>query len=500
MTQGGESRKTRPMMLDLRTVPTSDDQRIRLLLPDRSVYVGQRVPVTLEWWYKGRLSSIARPSSVFRSDDLDLSKAHLWIRVPLFFLDDAFDFVNEEVDGRRDLLLPIETPGGRGYLKAEHSVQVHAGERYNVFTAQRTLIPVRAGSYDLEPASVTLEVVTRWERNFFENRPAATQRYRNVDVARKLVVKEPPLAGRPESYAGAIGKGFTLSVSADRTVVRAGEGVTLTLVVRGDGNLPHAGLPPLDADGGLSPDDFRVPGPDVAGILDEEQGTKTFRVTVRVLSESVTEIPPIAYSWFDVERGRYETTRARPVALSVSRAEVIDAGSVVSGSRERGPDLDSVPADVSRSRPRFQLHDADLAIETRPERVLRDARRRFGGSAVVYGLYAAPMLLLALAALGRRRAAIDPAIARRRKALNSCRQRIAGAAGRPRVEGTAEIAAALREMLIHRPEARGPEVEAFLAECEAVVYAPDAEAGVTLEAGFHERAAQLAAAIEGGDA
>ena len=48
----------------------SDDVGIRLRLPDKPVYVGQRVPIEIEWRYGGRARNIRRDEAgFFRTED-----------------------------------------------------------------------------------------------------------------------------------------------------------------------------------------------------------------------------------------------------------------------------------------------------------------------------------------------------------------------------------------------------------------------------------------------
>ena len=61
----------------------------------------------------------------------------------------------------------------------------------------------------------------------------------------------------PPSFAGAVGRGFSLEAAADRSVVQLGDPITLTLTIRGDGNLGNVALPALEGEHGFSPERFR---------------------------------------------------------------------------------------------------------------------------------------------------------------------------------------------------------------------------------------------------
>ena len=108
----------------------------------------------------------------------------------------------------------------------------------------------------------------------------------------------PSIAPR-RAFAGAVGSGFSLTVSADRTVVKVGEPIALHFELRGDGNLETAALPRLDAKGLLPPTSFRVADGEIPGRL-RGRYVKRFTAMVRGAgSQTFNEIPALEYSWFD---------------------------------------------------------------------------------------------------------------------------------------------------------------------------------------------------------
>ncbi|MFQ5655705.1 MAG: BatD family protein, partial [Planctomycetota bacterium] len=461
--QGNRRAHTRAITFDLEEIPVTDEVRVRLILPERPLVIGQKVAVRLECWFSPRLEESLQERT---------------ITVPLFDLTDSFAFEDEPL-ARGTRSLPVETAAGTIRLAYRLEERDWKGEPYYVVTMERTCVPLAAGEYELEPAAIHVVEGTRWRRDLFGDRQAvATRMLRAADGPRRVVVRPLP-AGAPESFAGAIGSGFTLEVSADRTVVRAGDPIALTLTLRGDGNLEKAGLPPLSAAGGLSPAHFRLPRAKIGGLLAD--GPTRCTVSVRVLDDSVREIPAIAYSWFSPELEEYQTTRSRPIALRVKRGEVVGAAEVVRaepaegdpGSEnllERGGEEGEAPgvAAVRSSRPRFSFTGADLSIVTDPQVVLADGRGSFGGWRTLAALYGAPLLLIALAVIGRLRAAVDPEVVRRRRALRRARRRIEGAERLPHAEGVAEVARALRGLIAEVPAGRSREVEAFIARCDAI--------------------------------
>ncbi len=358
---------------------------------------------------------------------------------------------------------------------------------------ERTLVPLSPGRHEVPGATLSIQEGVHWRRDFFGGRRATQVRRLGArDRDRTLEVKSIPIRGQPASFAGAIGTGFTLQVAADRSVVQVGDPITLTLTLRGEG-LETARLPPLDAEGLLPKGAFRVPAGELTGQLDRDE--KRFTAVVRVLEERVEEIPALAYSWFDPDTQRFDTSRSRPIALSVRSAEVIGAADVESDSDRKSLDERADPSASGAAagpRPRsFALTGADLAIERDPAKMLVNIRSTWGGRWLVASLYGGALVLVPLARWQRRRLDVDPALRRRRKILAAEEQSVREARRLAPAESLTAVSQALRRMLAQVPEAASAELDEFLGECDARSYAPASQQR-EVDAALLERAVELA--------
>jgi len=480
--QNKQAVSTQGLALRVQRIQTDKDIRVSLVLPSQPIYPGQRVPVRVEWWYAGNLDEVR----------------DLTFRSPVF---DQFTFVTEPLD-RKDMFLPVDTEKGTLRLKAKMDRRKLDGREFTVVTATPLLVVNQPGEYEIEPLTATMNKVTRWRRGVFGRRePASMVRLRAVDRPRKLVIRPLPLDQAPASFAGAIGRGFTLKVEADRTVVRVGDPITLIILLRGEGNLGSAALPPLSADGGLDPKRFRLPRGEVPGTLSGD--SKSFTVTVRVLDESVAEIPPLAYSWFDPQMGQFQTARSNPIALRVQSTRMVRAQDVVSGApKPQGKETaekSRVPQAVKRASAglpkRYDLTGADLAIEASAAKLLVNESERYGGIMVRTGIYLASVLLVFFAWLWRRVAEVDPEIHRRRKLVKEQLRQITQAGRLPRYEAARQIAAAMRRMTTQANGQLCGEVEHLLMECDNLAYAPDGDTREPLDQTLYERAIKVAEGV-----
>jgi len=311
-------------------------------------------------------------------------------------------------------------------------------------------------------------------------------------------VEAVPEAGRPESFAGAVGEGFSLEVGADRSVVQVGDPITITLTLRGDGNLENASMPRLHAEGLLPEAEFRVPEGDLTGRMEGE--AKVFTAVVRVLKQGVREIPALAYSWFNPQARGYETTASRPVALSVGEAELVSAADVVraepafpGATAEETAAPEGLPSGRS-----FELTGADLAIVRQSEQLLRNDHSTLRSITLPIGLYIGAALIIALALVDRRLRSRDPVQLERRRRLRQEVSRVSRAGRLPPREAAGELASALRGMRATAPASTPAHLESFLGECDARSYAPEgSDPDAKLDAEFHGRALELAREIEG---
>lgn len=476
--QGATLRATRAFTIDVAAVPSSDEFGVSVVLPQGPIFVGQRVPVAIEV----RFDQAAAP------DVLDYR-----LQVPLF---DApgLRFVDAVPPGATETI-SVGTASGVVQLRATSETRDVGGRQAIVLRAERTLIAQRAGRIEADAPTLAVERGTRFRQDFFGGRRAvATTRTLSSGRPVRLEVAALPAEGRPPSFAGAVGTDFSLEVTADRSVVQLGEPIELTFHLRGRGDLASAGLPRLDAPGQFDPTQFRLPDEEPAGLVDEDG--KHFRMTVRVLDARVREIPALAYSWFDADTRRFETTHSLPIALSVGAAQVVGADAVTSagigageaaGAAGTGGDPTERPQAVGGAEsgggraPRGEVRvgtmaetAANLAIERDPDVLLRAVRARRGSGIATAALYALGLALLGGGFVARRRRAVDPAIRARRAALVRAQRAIAAAtrAATAESDAAAAIGRALRELVAAEPGLASTELDAIVAECDALRFAP----------------------------
>jgi len=383
------------------------------------------------------------------------------------------------------------------------------------------LTPLRAGDLTIGPATIELSVPVRGR-----SRDPVFDRFFGGDpfgALRQITVQSEPLhldvlplpdAGKPADFSGAVGS-FDLHVAASPRELKAGDPVTITTTIAGDGNLDGITAPVVAAGDALKTYPVQpVPQP--------SSNPNAARGRARVAFEQVV-IPPRAgsftlaaprFSYFDPGTGTYRTLTAPPIALTVQASAQPAAQAPVGALPAATPAPAAAPETLGR----------DIVFIKDTPGALTPIGRRLYRSPTFWALQLVPLALwAAVAAYDRRRKLLraDPRLARFAGAGRSARRAIAGAETALRAGDRAAfydgLAAALREYLSAKLDlppgaitadgvaehvrARGvsPDVTAGLHElletCERVRFAPQAAADGDMRHAL-DRAASLVRSLE----
>ena len=134
-----------------------------------------------------------------------------------------------------------------------------------------------------------------------------------------ITVKPLPPEGKPANFSGMVGN-YSFSADFDRTKLKVGEAMTLTINIKGDG-LPGSITDPKLPDFG----EFRSVPPEnelnkkIVG--NKVVTTKNIRVFLYPKQKGEFTIPEITYSWFNPGKKKYETAKAGPWNVTVEKGE-----------------------------------------------------------------------------------------------------------------------------------------------------------------------------------
>ena len=193
----------------------------------------------------------------------------------------------------------------------------YKGKPYRYVILKRVVLyPQKNGKLEIEPLSldVTLDVPTD-KRDFFGRR---TYRQTNMTVSagrRTINVKALPIAGRPESFNGAVGS-FDFSVTTSKQMLNASESLQAKVSVKGKGNLKLFQLPEPSL-----PSALEVYEPEfnekIRTTLTGMQGEVSNSYTIVPAYRGKYPLPEISFTYFDPEAEKYVTLSSAEITINV---------------------------------------------------------------------------------------------------------------------------------------------------------------------------------------
>lgn len=188
------------------------------------------------------------------------------------------------------------------------------GRSYEVHVFRRALFPLTPGRYTIAPARLAYTLPQG--QSFFSREESFSLRSEPVT----LVAVDPPAAGRPPEWAGAVGV-WRVSARVDTPRDRAGDPLVLTLRVEGTGNvtlLPRPAL--LIPWASVVAANERVKLDSTPSVL---RGSKEFDWLVTPRTSGTQRVPAIRFSFFDPFARRYDTASSDAFDVQVAPGDVV---------------------------------------------------------------------------------------------------------------------------------------------------------------------------------
>jgi hypothetical protein len=314
VTSNGQTSTTPPLTVGVSEARQQSWVRMKLSLSDPTPNVGEEVLLYVDLLIqRGQVNFNGKPYSYLPVSKMALS---------LPPMDGA-----PQVEPARPLDQLVQEnaiePGKRGFrvnsfpteVKLEHEPADAKGADIDPARYRRRLaIPLRlreGGQVTLAAAHASGEVFVptdgnkgQWEPFVVASEPIT---FAVLDLRRR--------ADRPPDFSGLTGE-VRVTAEASQKEMPAGTPFTLTVRLQGNSSVASALAPDLAARTEFT-DGFRVrPGESRSPAAN----VREFTYTLRPLSETVKEVPPVAVSYFDPKANKFGTARSEPVALRVTPA------------------------------------------------------------------------------------------------------------------------------------------------------------------------------------
>jgi len=223
-------------------------------------------------------------------------------------------------------------PPGNNY----YSTEKLNGREYNVYTLRKSqLYPLQAGPVELEIAEVENNIhfikeeylnrqrngVDDMFRDFTQTTiPAEGIQDEKVTLQSKqalIIVKPLPEKDQPNAFKGSVGD-FSIEAAMEKNSFTTDDAGKLSIVIIGQGNMSMIIAPDINWPEGIETYESRS-----SEQLDKTavpvSGRKFFEFPFTAAQPGNYTIPAIAFSFFNVKEGRYQTVNTKPFSLIVTK-------------------------------------------------------------------------------------------------------------------------------------------------------------------------------------
>lgn len=260
------------------------------------------------------------------------------------------------------------------------------GEDYRyVVLRKAVLYPQKAGRLAIEPLSLDISMQAPTGRRDVFGRMEITDGVKKVSAgAKSIFVKPLPEAGKPADFSGAVGS-FDFKVKPSKTSLKSGESLQLTVSAAGKGNMKLFTLPKP-----VVPSALEMYDPEhkenVTTPLSGSQGTISDIYTIVPQYKGTYTIKPMTFSYFDLNSNSYKTITSEEI-----RINVLDGPMPAEGD----PSASGNKQSISKSE-QFAFIKSSATLEP-------VEKADFLGSTLFYSLLFAPLLLIPVLVLARKR-------------------------------------------------------------------------------------------------
>lgn len=439
---GASSASSRPSSSNAYSI-SSEDIFLRMSLSSRDVVVGQPITATIKLYERVGVAGF---------ED---------VRFP------SFDgFWSQALEAPSNVNFQRETVGD---------------EIYNAAVLRSfSIIPQQAGDLEIDPAELVCLVRVRNNRSgsgslfdsFFQDEYSTVRK--RVSTKPVTVHVRPLPQPQPASFCGGVGK-FSISASMSCDSLAAHEAASLTLEVKGKGNISLIEAPAVKF-----PADFEV----YDAKLTDKGDSKVFEYPFIPRHHGEFTIGPVEFSYYDTDASRYVTLSTGAMNLHVSKVEGVQSSGPVQGGfvGVSGRDVKDLGSDIRYiCTGNASLHRSGQFFVLSPVFF------------VILALLVAVALVIFFVMRGAAARRADVAGERRRGASKMARKRLSGAesfeqlhrallgfvADKLGMDASQQDKDAICARLVSEGASRSDadEFAALLVTCEYARYSPDSDKG-----------------------
>lgn len=261
------------------------------------------------------------------------SRTQVYLGEPLTVTYKLYSRVSFQLDN------PIKLPRMVGFwsedieapTQLQPRIEVYNGRQYEVFMLRKVLyFPTQSGKLTIEPFEIGTTVRVRkrrrtgsdaFDRFFSDPLFDSYDQVKKTLLTQKVNVTVLPLpeVGKPKGFTGVVGS-YDMRVSLDRNSLKANETATLKVVLSGRGNIRLLDEPAVTFPSGVDHYDPTITeeAQPVDGTLG---GSKGFEYLLVPRYAGKVTIPPVVFSYFDLQKKKYVTIESQSFPLDIAEGD-----------------------------------------------------------------------------------------------------------------------------------------------------------------------------------
>jgi hypothetical protein len=261
------------------------------------------------------------------------SRTQVYLGEPLTVTYKLYSRVSFQLDN------PIKLPRMVGFwsedieapTQLQPRIEVYNGRQYEVFMLRKVLyFPTQPGKLTIEPFEIGTTVRVRkrrrtgsdaFDRFFSDPLFDSYDQVKKTLLTQKVNVSVRPLPeeGKPKNFTGVVGA-YDMHVTLDRNALKANETATLKVVLTGRGNIRLLDEPAVTFPSGVDHYDPTITE-DVKPVDGTLGGSKSFEYLLVPRYAGNVTIPPVVFSYFDLQKKKYVTIESKTFPLEIAEGD-----------------------------------------------------------------------------------------------------------------------------------------------------------------------------------
>ncbi len=236
----------------------------------------------------------------------------------------------------------VESPSFNGFWNQNIEVKRWEGKdgsfqgrshRYAIIK-KTVLIPQKSGKLTIDPMEIEITAgVPIGRRDLFGNMISNNTTLILTTGKRIINAKPLPIENKPANFSGAVGD-YDFKVTSSKIELKANESAQIKVAVSGKGNLKLVGLPSIETPNGLEryePEHKE----NIVTTLGGLRGSVYDQYTVVPQFRGKFKIPPVSFSYFNLEDKAYKTITSNSIIINVPQGKTPTEVDIATGVVKR---------------------------------------------------------------------------------------------------------------------------------------------------------------------